>query len=63
MRKGENNDTVSWPIIFLQNTMIKGMIETGDIKMLLHATEPEFDWKLPMHYFANFIVFTTAFKY
>ena len=63
LRKGEKNDTVSWPIIFLQNTMMKGMIETRDNKMLLHATKPESDWKLPMQYFSNFIVFTITFKY
>jgi len=48
---------------FLQNTMMKGMIETEIDKVLLHTTEPEFDWKLAMQYFANFIVFTTVFNY
>jgi len=37
---GENNVIVSWPMIFLQNTMMKGMIEIGVGKVLLHATKP-----------------------
>jgi len=40
LRTGENNVIVSWPMIFLQNTMMKGMIEIGVDKVLLHATEP-----------------------